>query len=90
VLDRERVFTQDFTPINGAVVTVRSARHGRIVGRAKTRSTNLYGKATFFLRLRKAAFGKRLSLVTTAKTPTAKVTKRSSVHMPRLRPAKRR
>jgi hypothetical protein len=75
--------------IHGAVVTVRSARTGRIVGRSKIRSTNLNGKARFVLRVRRAAFGKRNVFVTTAKTPHAKVTKRTTLRLPRLRSAKR-
>jgi hypothetical protein len=43
------------------------------------------GRATFTLRLGKAAFGKRLIVVTLAKTPKAKATKRSAVIVPRAR-----
>jgi hypothetical protein len=75
--------------IHGAVVTVRSARTGRIVGRTKIRSTNLNGKAKFVLRVRRAAFGKRNVFVTTAKTPHAKVTKRTTLRLPRLSSARR-
>jgi hypothetical protein len=75
--------------IHGAVVTARSAKTGRIVGRSKVKQTNTKGKATFTLRLRKTAFGKRLAIVTTAKTPKAKVAKRTSVRLPRLSSAKR-
>lgn len=75
--------------IHGAVVTVRSARTGRIVGRTKIRSTNLNGKAKFVLRVRRAAFGKRNVFVTTAKTPHAKVMKRTTLRLPRLSSARR-
>jgi hypothetical protein len=76
--------------IQGAVVTLRSKRTGRVLGRrAFTRSTNLNGKVTFVLRVRRAAFGKRTTFVATAKTPSAKATKRTAVRLPRLK-AKRR
>jgi hypothetical protein len=75
--------------IHGAVVTLRSARTGRIVGRSKMRRTNMNGKAKFLLGVRRAAFGKRNVFVTTAKTPHAKVTKRTTLRLPRPSSAKR-
>ena len=75
--------------VHGAVVTVRSARTGRTIGRYYSRSTNLNGKANFILRVRRAAFGKRTRFVTTAQTPSAKVSKRTSVRLPRKQAARR-
>jgi hypothetical protein len=75
--------------IQEAVVTVRSAKTRRIVGRAKVKRTNRNGKVTFVLRVRRAAFGKRTTFVATAKTPSAKATKRTAVRLPRMK-AKRR
>jgi hypothetical protein len=75
--------------IQDAVVTVRSAKTRRIMGRAKVKRTNRNGKVTFVLRVRRAAFGKRTTFVATAKTPSAKATKRTAVRLPRVK-AKRR
>jgi hypothetical protein len=75
--------------VHGAVVTVRSVRTHRIVGRAKVKHTNTKGKAAFVLRVRKAAFGKLLLIGTTAKTPKAKASKRTFVRLPRLAKAHR-
>ena len=75
--------------VYGAVVTVRSVRTHRIVGRAKVKRTNTKGKATFVLGLRKAAFGRLFAIATTAKTPKAKASKRTSVRLPRLAKSRR-
>jgi hypothetical protein len=50
----------------------------------------LNGKVAFILRVRRAAFGKRTRFVTTAQTPSAKVSKRTSVRLPRKRAARHR
>jgi hypothetical protein len=71
--------------VRGARVVVRGTKAGRIARKPKTTSTGLKGRATVFLRLRRAAYGKRLFTVTVAKTPTAKALKRSSVRVPRKR-----
>lgn len=76
--------------IHGAVIQIRSPRANRIRGRAFTKSSNLNGKVTFILRVRRAAFGKRTTFVATAKTPSAKVQKRTAVRLPRMKSAKRR
>jgi hypothetical protein len=70
--------------VRGARVTVRSAQTGRLIGGAKLKKTNRSGQAGFVLHLRRRAFGKRLVVVTTAKTPKAQAVKRSSVRLPRL------
>jgi hypothetical protein len=69
--------------VRGARVTVRSVRSARVVGRAKVKRSNKRGQAAFVLRLRSKAFGKRLVMMATAKTPTAKASKRTSVRVPR-------
>lgn len=68
--------------IRGAKVTVKSVRTGRVIGRARIKSTTRQGQASFVLRLRPKAFGKRLVLVATAKTPKAKASKRTSIRLP--------
>jgi hypothetical protein len=70
--------------IRGAVVTVASTKRGRLVRRAGAKRSNKAGQVGYVLRLRPKAFGKRLVLVTTAKTPKAKAAKRVSVRLPRL------
>src|SRR5439155_15165391 len=69
--------------IQGAKISVRSTKAGRLSHRPKLHLSGRKGRATFTLRLRQAAFGKRLIVVTLAKTPKAKATKRSSVSLPR-------
>jgi hypothetical protein len=72
--------------VRGAKVTVRSVKSGRIIGRLKVKKTNKLGRVGFVLHLRRAAFGKRLVVMTRAKTPLAKAAKRTSVRLPRLAP----
>ena len=69
--------------IRGAVVTVKSLRSGRIANRVRAKHSTKKGQAGFVLRLRSKAFGKRLALVVSAKTPRAKASKRSSIRLPR-------
>jgi hypothetical protein len=76
--------------IHGAVVKLRSPRTDRILGRAFVQSTNLNGKVTFVLRVRREAFGKRNRFVAMASTPNATVSKRTAVRLPRMRSATRR
>lgn len=74
--------------IQGAVITVRSAKARRIFGGAKVKRSNANGQVAFVLGLRKRAFGKRLVTITTAKTPSAKASRRTSVALPRLAASK--
>jgi hypothetical protein len=69
--------------IRGAKITVKSVRSGRVANRLRTKKSTKKGQAGFVLRLRPKAFGKRLVLVATAKTPNAKASKRTSVRLPR-------
>jgi hypothetical protein len=75
--------------IRGAKISVRSTKAGRLSHRPKQQLSGRKGRATFTLRLRRAALGKRLIVVTVAKTPKAKATKRSSVSLPRTKTARR-
>jgi hypothetical protein len=68
--------------VRGARVTVKAMRSARVVGGAKVKRSNKQGQAGFVLRLRPKAFGKRLVVITTARTPTAKTSKRTSVRVP--------
>ncbi len=76
--------------IRNASVSVRSKFARRIVRNPRAKRTNKVGQAAFLLRARNRAFGKRLVMVTVAKTPTAKASKASSVRIPRLKAAARR
>jgi hypothetical protein len=71
--------------VRNAAVSVRSRYARRIVRNPRAKKTNRVGQAAFLLRARNRAFGKRLVMVTVAKTPTAKATKASSVRIPKLR-----
>lgn len=70
--------------VRGATINVRSRFARRIVGKPRVKKTNRVGQAAFLLRARNRAFGKRLVMITVAKTPKAKASKRSSVRLPRL------
>jgi hypothetical protein len=70
--------------VRGAVINVVSTKGGRLARRAVAKRSNKAGQVGYVLRLRPKAFGKRLVLVTTAKTPKAKAAKRISVRLPRL------
>jgi hypothetical protein len=76
--------------IRKATVSVRSRYAGRIARNPRAKKTNKVGQAAFLLRARNRAFGKRLVMVTVAKTPSAKATKRSSVRIPKQRAVARR
>jgi hypothetical protein len=83
VKDRRNLF------IRGAAVTIRGAKARQIAGRAVLKRTNRKGQVGFVLRLRRGAFGKRVVIVATAKTPSAKTARRTSVRLPRLAAARR-
>lgn len=76
--------------VRNASVSVRSRFGGRIFRNPRAKRTNRVGQAAFLLRARNAAFGKRLVMITVAKTPSAKTSKASAVRLPRLRSAARR
>lgn len=73
--------------IRNASVSVRSKYARRIARNPRAKKTNRVGQAAFLLRARNRAFGKRLVMVTVAKTPKAKASKASSVRIPRLKQA---
>jgi hypothetical protein len=70
--------------VRGATVTVRSANLRRVIGRTKMKRTGKLGQVGFVMRLRPNAFRSRFFTVTTAKTPKAKASRRTSVRFPRL------
>jgi hypothetical protein len=76
--------------VRNATVSVRSRYARRIARNPRAKKTNRVGQAAFLLRARNRAFGRRLVMITVAKTPRAKASKRSSVRIPRLKRAPRR
>jgi hypothetical protein len=76
--------------IRNASVSVRSRYARRILRNPRAKKTNRVGQAAFLLRAGNRAFGKRLVMITLAKTPAAKATKRSSVRIPSRKAAARR
>jgi hypothetical protein len=73
--------------IRNATVSVRSRYARRIARNPRAKKTNRVGQAAFLLRARDRAFGRRLVMITVAKTPKAKASKASSVRIPRLKKA---
>jgi hypothetical protein len=73
--------------IRNATVSVRSRYARRLVRNPRIRKTNKVGQVAFLMRARNRAFGKRLVMITLAKTPTAKASKVSSVRIPKLKKA---
>jgi hypothetical protein len=69
--------------VRGATVTVRAASLRQVIGRTKVKRTGKLGQVGFVMRLRPNAIRSRFFTVTTAKTPKAKATKRTSVRLPR-------
>lgn len=72
--------------VTGATVNVRSTKSGRLVRAPKSALTGPKGSATIVLPLRAVAFGRRLTVNTVARTPSAKVSRKSGVRIPRAKP----
>jgi hypothetical protein len=68
--------------VRGAKISVRSTKAGRLVRRPRDTVSGRKGRATFVLRLREAALGKRLVVVTVAKTPRATAKKTNGISLP--------
>jgi hypothetical protein len=68
--------------IHGAKVRVQ-AKGRKLAKRPRIALSGPRGRATIVLRLRRSAFGKRLFTVTSARTPSAKTSRKSSVPVPR-------
>jgi hypothetical protein len=71
--------------VKGATVSVRSLKRGRLVRTPKSGLTGPKGRATIVVPLRAVAFGKRLTVNTVAKTPSAKVSRKGGVRIPKTR-----
>jgi hypothetical protein len=71
--------------VTGATVSVRSTKRGRLVRAPKSALTGPKGSATIVLPLRAVALGRRLTVNTVARTPSAKVSRKSGVRIPRAK-----
>jgi hypothetical protein len=69
--------------VRGAKLGVRAVKARLLVRQPKAGVTGPKGRATFVLRLRAAAFGKRLVVVSLARTPRAKAVRKTAVLVPR-------
>ena len=69
--------------VRGASVTIRATKARWLVGRAKAKRTSRVGRASFVLRVRPAALGRRIALLAAARTPSASAMKTTSLHLPR-------
>jgi hypothetical protein len=71
--------------VSGATILVRAKAAGRLTRRAQTKRSGVRGQAAFVLGLRRLSLGKRLVMITVARTPTAKAQQVSSVRLPSAR-----
>ena len=74
--------------VNGAKITVRSKAPGRLARRTLEKASNKTGQAPFVLRVKSRTLGKRLVMVTVARTPSAKAAKTTSVRVAKARQAR--
>jgi len=71
--------------VNGASVKIRSKAAGRLTRRSQLKRSGIRGQAAFVLKVRPRSLGKRLVMVTVARTPTAKASKTTSVRLRKSR-----
>jgi hypothetical protein len=71
--------------VKGASVSVRSLKRGRLLRTPKSGLTGPKGSTTIVLPLRAVAFGSRLTVNTVAKTPSAKVSRKGGVRIPKTK-----
>jgi hypothetical protein len=76
--------------VRGAKIKIRSKAAGRLTRRAQTRTSTKLGQAAFSLRVKPRFLGKRLVMVTVARTPTAKAAKTTSIRLAKARRVKKR
>ncbi len=71
--------------VKGATVSVRSLKRGRLVRTPKSGLTGPKGNATIALPLRAVALGERLTVNTVARTPSAKVSRKRGLRIPKVK-----
>jgi hypothetical protein len=76
--------------VRGAKITIRSRAAGRLTRRSQTKASGKLGRGIFVLRVKPRTLGRRLVMVTVARTPTAKAAKTTSVRLAKARGSKRR
>jgi hypothetical protein len=75
--------------VRGAKITIRSKAAGRLTRRSQAKTSTKVGQASFVLRVKSRTLGKRLVMVTVARTPTAKAAKTTSVRLAKARQSKK-
>lgn len=71
--------------VRGAKITIRSKAPGTLRRRSQAKRSSTTGRATFVLSVKQHALGKRLVMVTVARTPSVKAAKTTSVRLRRAR-----
>jgi hypothetical protein len=71
--------------VRGARVQVRAASPRGLRLKPKVKRTGKRGRVVFLLHPRARVFGKRLAIVTVARTPTARAQRKTTVRVPKLR-----
>jgi hypothetical protein len=71
--------------VRGAKITIRSKAPGRLTRRTQSKASSKTGQAAFILRVKPHTLGKRLFMVTVARTPTTKAAKTTSVWLAKAR-----
>jgi hypothetical protein len=75
--------------VRGAKIKIRSKAAGRLTRRAQTKTSTNLGQAAFVLRAKPRFLGKRVVMVTVARTPTAKAAKTTSIRLAKARAKKK-
>ena len=76
--------------VRGAKITVRSKATGRLTRRSQVKKSSKTGQAGFVLRVKPRMLGKRLVMVTVARTPTTKAAKTTSLRLAKAHASKKR
>jgi hypothetical protein len=76
--------------VRGAKITIRSRAAGRLTRRSQSKASGKLGRGIFILQVKPRMLGRRLVMVTVARTQTAKAAKTTSVRLAKARRSKRR
>jgi hypothetical protein len=71
--------------VSGAKIKIRSKAAGRLTRRAQIKASSKTGQAAFVLRVKPRILGRRLVMVTVARTPIAKAAKTTSIRLAKAR-----
>src|SRR6478672_5064367 len=71
--------------VSGAKIKIRSKAAGRLTRRAQIKASSKTGQAAVVLRVKPRILGKRLVMVTVARTPIAKAAKTTSIRLAKAR-----